>query len=133
MDATQVHAEIESKAKKEAVTETRDCTAMSVGQVVRQGDIYIHRVEADHAHGLALKTNQLVPGTSQGSRHVAVGGSAYEGTTLPTWCSEDTILGPCVDGPFTVTHPEHAHCTFGPGRFQITHQMDARTLERVQD
>ena len=33
----------------------------------------------------------------------------------------------------TVTHPEHAHMVLGPGCWQVTHQMDARSRERVQD
>ncbi len=119
----------------ENVQECRVIPPMSVGQVVRQGDIYIHAVAPDHAHGARTKNHQLALGSTQGSRHVApADAEVYEGTTAPTWASS-ALLGPLVKllKAGTITHPEHAHIALHPGCYQITHQMDALTLQRVRD
>jgi len=137
--AVQVYEQIEREAKENVVKDIRRIDKMEVGQVVRQGDIYIHCVWSDHSHGVlrkGVKARQLALGSTTGSRHVArPPARAYEGTTQPDWISETAFLGPCVDAPkrFTITHPEHADVELPAGRYQITHQMDARTLERVQD
>ena len=104
----------------------------------RQGDIYIHRVPVNHPHGKATKDRQLAHGHSMGSRHIVKGKvKCYAGTTLPTTCKEPrTFLGPMIeaDGPFVIEHPEHAHHEFlAAGCYQVTHQMDAMTGERVID
>jgi len=113
--------------------DVRRIKSMGVGHVVRQGDIYIHGVSEDHPHGKACG-RQLAQGTSKGSRHVADGGDCFEGVKAPEWC-EIALLGPLVKSPdrFTITHPEHADVCLPAGNYQITHQMDARTLERVRD
>ena len=71
-------------------------------------------------------------------RHVAEApAQVFEGTTLPPRCGERTFLGPFFIVPEgdrgPVTHPEHDHFDLPPGCYQVTHQMDARTLDRVQD
>jgi hypothetical protein len=135
-DAVTAHAEIERLAKENAKTEVRHVKEMAVGKVVRQGDIYIHRVDDDHAHGKALKDRQLALGNTMGSCHIAEKPSqVFEGTTLPKWCDRRTFMGPLVKSKkrFTVSHPEHAHVSLPPGCYQISHQMDARTMSRVQD
>jgi len=135
-DAAQAHEEIERLAKANAVPEVRRIKTMEIGKVVRQGDIYLHRVEGQHARGKKLRSRQLALGNTAGSRHIAETPSkVFEGTTLPGWCDQRTFLGPLVesDKPFTVTHPEHAHVELPAGTYQVTHQMDARTMERVQD
>ena len=109
---------------------------MEVGKVVRQGDIYIHCVEPTHLRGPKTENRQLAMGNSRGSRHVAEGQmQLFLGTTAPTWCMRGTFLGPLVvaSQPFTVTHHEHAHVELPAGTYQITHQMDPRTVERVLD
>ena len=44
----------------------------SLGDVVRQGDLYLVAIEA-LPKGTATRERQLVPGTTQGSRHVVEG------------------------------------------------------------
>lgn len=117
------------------VDAVRHIESISVGQFVRQGDIYIHCVDENHAHGPATDNRQLAMGETQGSRHVIEGECAVmEGTTTPDWATR-ALLGPLVKlfKRGTVTHPEHAHVSLPAGTYQITHQMDARTLERVRD
>src|SRR5205085_2372667 len=109
---------------------------IDVGCVVRQGDIYIHAVDSDHKHGEKSKSRQLALGETMGSRNVAEASAhVYAGTTLPEWCDRRTFLGPLVKAKkrFVVTHPEHAHVSLPAGEYQVTHQMDARTMARVQD
>lgn len=135
-DAATAHAEIERLAKVNAKPEVRFIERIDVGCVVRQGDIYIHAVEPKHPHGKKSKSCQLALGETMGSRHIAESPAVcYLGTTLPEWCDRRTFLGPLVNskGRFVITHPEHAHVSLPPGEYQITHQMDARTMARVQD
>lgn len=116
----------------------RDCTGMAVGQYSRQGDVYIHRVDDKHPRGKPRAERQLAIGTTQGSRHVAEEPAVvYEGATRPEWCREDAFIGPCIVVPqgetALVSHPEHAYSLHGAGTYQITHQADEATRQRVMD
>lgn len=109
---------------------------IKVGQYGRQGDILIHRVPDNHAHGELAKTNQLAIGITQGSRHMACGKMrVYEGTALPPTCALGTFLGPCIvaEEEFWIEHPEHAWHYYPAGVYQVTHQTDVRTRERMRD
>ena len=139
--ATQVYSTqelietIENQAKDRMVTKDRVVTNFPVGKIVRQGDIYIHAVPADHAHGAFREDKQLAQGVSQGSRHIAHCDKIYEGTTLPKGIANGTFLGPMImsDVEIRIGHPQHADVIIPAGCYQITHQMDARTLQRVAD
>ena len=70
------------------------------------------------------------------ARHIAEApAECFAGLKAPDYCAAGTFLGPVIvsDKPFTVSHPEHAHMKLGAGCYQVTHQMDARTLDRVKD
>lgn len=125
---------LEQIERAPANAEVRLIESIEVGQVVRQGDIYIHRVDDAHPRGKVTQNRQLAIGTTQGSRHVAESGSVFAGTTAPSWAPA-ALLGPCVESTerIQISHPEHAHIDLPRGTYQITHQMDARTLERVAD
>jgi hypothetical protein len=113
----------------------RRIEAMQIGQVVRQGDVYIHRVSADHPKGDKLKSRQLAVGSTKGARHVAEPPAAvYQGIMPPPDC-DSTLLGPRIDSErrFTISHPEHPDFSLPAGAYQVTHQMDARTMKRTQD
>lgn len=138
----EVYSEIETAAVKNAAATTQSglrIEAIKVGQAVRQGDIYIHCVPSNHAHGALRRgreARQLAVGQSHGARHLALFPAiVYGGTTLPSTCNERTFLGPCVISMdrFVVAHPEHAHISLPAGAYQVTHQMDAMTLDRVRD
>lgn len=132
--ASEAHTKVEGAA--EVRPEVRDFTGAEVGQVARQGDIYIARVAGDHRFGKPCGT-KLAMGNTQGSRHVAEGDvRCFEGTHAPSWCEAGTFLGPFISvgaGGGVVTHPEHAHIALGEGCYQVTHQMDAATRDRVVD
>lgn len=117
------------------VQDVRYIEQIKFGQWVRQGDIYIHCVAKDHAHGQVTKNRQLAMGNTQGSRHILEGeAELFEGSKAPDW-APNAFLGPLIKlfKRGTVTHPEHAHIDLPAGTYQITHQMDARTLQRVKD
>lgn len=140
VDAIEIHSRIEREAVEKAVPELRFVGSIDLLQHVRQGDIYIHRVADDHPHGKRAESNQLAVGDTQGARHVAEStASVYVGTALPPLPEIDPqrlpLLGPCIvaDDRFTITHPEHAHVSLPAGVYQVTHQMDARTFDRVRD
>jgi hypothetical protein len=136
MGVEDVHAEIVQKAKEKAVAEVRMVEKIKIGQAVRQGDIYIHCVAPTHLRGKKLESRQLALGDSQGSRHVAeLPAAVYEGVALPESCSQRTFLGPLIVSldRFKVVHPEHAHFSLPKGTYQVTHQSDARTKDRVID
>ena len=134
--------EIEARARATAAPEVRRVARHAVGAVARQGDVYLHAVAADHPGGARTQERQLVPGATQGSRHVAVGAVEVRlGTTLPPWVQAPPgVLAAALLGPLlrvrrraVVTHPEHAHVSLPVGTWQVTYQLDARTRQRVQD
>lgn len=103
---------------------------------VRQGDIYLTKVPDNHAHGKETLDHQLAMGNSKGSRHMADDGfEVFIGTTLPKCFREGTFLGPCIKNKSraTVEHPEHAWMSLPAGTWQVTHQMDMRTRQRMAD
>lgn len=135
METLKIYEQIETEAKEKNVHDNRTVTEFQIGKVIRQGDIYLHMVSPDHPHGDKTENRQLAIGASNGSRHMALDpAKVYDGTKAPEWCG-DVFLGPLVqsDKPFVVAHPEHANIECPAGTYQITHQMDARTLQRVQD
>lgn len=128
--------QITDNAMTKKVAEERVIAEFPIGKIARQGDIYICRVADDHVHGGPLESRQLAQGTSKGSRHIAeMPATVYEGTTAPPQAIATPFLGPCVqsDVEFRISHPEHSDVIVPAGTYQITHQMDARTLRRVQD
>lgn len=138
VDIVQHIEKVQKDADTTRVAKPRYFPIMKVGEIVRQGDIYIHRVDDKHEHGAELDSRQLAQGFSQGSRHVAEPPSkVYEGTTRPgsSTANGTVFLGPLVksDVEFTISHPQHANVTLGAGTYQITHQMDVKTLMRVRD
>jgi len=117
------------------VPDKRVVKKITIGQAVRQGDIYLHRVEDDHPRGDESENKQLAVGATRGSRHLAVGANCFEPQAVPSWVDANQPLGPLIvaQDSFTVTHPEHAHCELPRGTYQVTHQMDPRTRQRVED
>ena len=134
MDTMTAMQKIEAAAAEDTC-ESRNLAGMQIGQSARQGDIYIHRVSDNHPRGAAVGP-KLATGDLMNARHIAEApAECFAGVKAPDYCTAGTFLGPVIvsDKPFTVAHPEHAHISLGAGCYQVTNQMDARTLERVRD
>ncbi len=153
----EIHAKIKKEGKRNATQEIRFHEIVVKGKesflklkgsdklakAGRQGDIYFHLVDSKHPHGPKLKTRQLALGSGKGASHIA-GASilVYEGTKLPSYCGPRTFLGPFIvvkkrdmikHGLQQNDKDRHGYVSLPKGSYQITHQMDARTGERVVD
>jgi hypothetical protein len=119
----------------------RVITNMKIGEVVRQGDIYIERIPAITAKGKPVKSRQLAPGTTKGSRHIV-----DESPSVTLWESKPRLegkaafqIGPAIEAKcdFSITHPEHAWIKFVVGKatqfFQVWFQADFVRKERARD
>ena len=134
--AIEAYEEVEKLAKIKAQHEVRFIKNIEIGQGIRQGDIYIHRVPQTHPRGKVSLSNQLAIGETNGARHIAdAPAEVYQGVKLPEWCDARTFLGPVVvlKKRAVISHPEHANVSLPSGTYQVTHQMDARTMKRVVD
>lgn len=142
----QIAAIHKSAEKMEAAAPAKIGTA-SVGDVVRQGDLYLVCLESLPE---GTKTaRQLAPGNTQGSRHIAEGkccvylpkSPAAVARIISTVCrgSEvpEQLIGPLVEcvGETTITHPEHGHRTLPAGTTWATvyQRAFAEEVRRVQD
>lgn len=136
-----------SAAKKEKAA-TQVIGTASVGDVIRQGDLYLVCLDAMPA-STAAKSTQLAPGATQGSRHVAEGdcvvckpanraavarriGEVVRGAEIP-----EELVGPLVHcrGESTITHPEHGHKVLpADSVWAVVYQRAfAEEVRRVQD
>lgn len=109
--------------------------AASAGDVFRQGDIYIEKLERVPAGAVRIEKPeaQLAPGTTQGSRHVL---DSLEGVTMSRLATPNALDGPILDlaTERTITHPEHGNVILPPGCYRITYQRAfADELRRVAD
>lgn len=143
--AHEIAAVKRSASKREkALVET--IGTASIGDVVRQGDLYLVCVEIDRP-GMPAKTNQLAPGETQGSRHIATGecvvyqpddlyaeivNRSVKGVDIPR-----ELVGPVIQcvGQTTITHPEHGHKVLpADSTWAVVYQRAyADEIRRVQD
>ncbi len=106
---------------------------MKVGEGhVRQGDIYIWRIEAVPEGCTERKSNQLAEGASIGQRHMI--GAKAKLYDLPQKLRHE-LLGPVfvLTEREIGTHPEHAHYSLPSGVYQVGYQLNEQTRRRVQD
>ena len=135
METVEIIEKLAEEGKAKNVKESRLVLRHTVGKVIRQGDIYVHMVKADHPVGEQVNEKQLVNGTSLGARHILQGDTIiYETADRPSWLDSKMFLGKAFDttGRAVITHPEHAHVEFGAGfvgRCVVSHQIDMRTLK----
>jgi len=137
-DLTNLRKSVESMD----ASKTERIGAASPGDVVRQGDLYLVCLES-RAGEQETMFRQLAPGTTQGSRHVAVGKC-----TVRTGCIHATVakhhagvpeelVGPSIEclGDVTVTHPEHGDKVLPAGtNWAVVYQRAyAEEIRRVQD
>lgn len=144
---------VERVLKSKPAPDVRIPETVEIGQVIHQGDVYMHRVPDDWPRGELLGTRQIAVGDTIGSRHVVSGQGfeVYAGMKLPAWVKFSrlpnslrsrvvhALLGPVVvlRAPLVegegLVHPEHAHHRFPCGTYQVQYQLDGKTLRAVTD
>lgn len=126
-----IFEEIE-RAAAGADAETRFVREMTIGDHVRQGDVYVIACERTTARGDLTADRQVAPGNTLGSRHVAEGDLTVYARKAG---EKDVGFGPVIVArkEWRLTHPEHAHFVFPEGCYQIRYQIDERTRRAVQD
>lgn len=141
----EAYTRIKENAKR--MPKVRDCSGLKEGEVCRQGDVYLIVMPKGTVKKLhAVKSRQLVPGVTNGSRHIVA-----EDPKVKIWKSDPDLkwlenqvgfpvlpvqIGPCVESKdgFTLTHPSHPFCAkFPPGDVQVVYQVDAVTRQRAKD
>lgn len=122
-------------------SETERIGSPSLGDVVRQGDVYLVNIK-DLPKGKAEKNRQLAPGNTQGSRHIVEGNCQIikpDGFTSPITNERvpNVLVGPAFQcmGDCEVTHPEHGNKILPEGTtWQVVYQQAyAEEIRRVQD
>ena len=117
-----------------------DIPHLEDGQCYRQGDLNIFKMADNHPVGKKLDRRQLADGQSIGQRHVLLGAKfqVYEGVKAPAAVKDgEARLGYAFDvlsNDCRNAHPEHVHFKFHQqGRYQVMHQLDRQTLQRMAD
>jgi hypothetical protein len=140
-------AAVAKSAEKMHAAEPAKVGTASVGDVVRQGDLYLVCLESLPA---GTKTRrQLAPGDTQGSRHIAEGECAVYQPKEPAAVAQliatvcrganvpQELVGPLVEchGDTTIAHPEHGHRILPAGSvWAVVYQRAfAEEVRRVQD
>jgi len=105
--------------------------AASPGDAWRQGDVYITLLDSLPEGALLLDdpSNQLAPGTTQGSRHCL---DSLDGVTMYRLPRPEMLDGPVLEcrQQRTITHPEHGDVVLPPGIYGITYQRDLDAEDR---
>jgi hypothetical protein len=112
----------------------------SVGDNVRQGDLYLVCIDRLPI-GKPSNERQLVPGTTQGSRHTLRGDATIvTGTTFCNPSGEEipeVLIGPAFvcNSDVTIEHPEHGDKILPQGTaWQCVYQQAyAEVVRRVAD
>lgn len=142
----EVSNDIQLDANNKKSSDIRFVKTILQGQVVRQGDIYIHCVSQDFTKGRLSESRKLAMGDTQGSRHIAEApAQVFQGIDLPTYMLNqyrgsklkllNAVGGPFIESEarFIISHPEHSNVSLPMGCYQISHQLDPRTATRVKD
>ena len=108
----------------------------SIGDVVRQGDLYLVNIESLPA-GKKLEDRQLAEGNTQGSRHVVQGDVSLVSPEAAHPGIDRVLCGPAFhcNEAAEVTHPEHGNKILPKDTtWRVTFQRaHAEEMRRVQD
>jgi len=114
----------------------------SIGEWVRQGDIYITAVERPMKNCKPIDNfdGQLAVGNSRGSRHCISRNQlssvkAYHHPDFGSRTSPEAGMFLEIAKDVEVTHPEHGTVNLGPGCYEVTYQVDffGKEKSRVRD
>jgi hypothetical protein len=108
--------------------------AASVGDAVRQGDIYITKLKAvpKEAKLMKVPAAQLAPGNTRGSRHIL---KSLEGVKMYSIGDSRNIYnGPIIEATqeIEIDHPEHGNWICPPGVYGVSYQrtVDSEGVQR---
>ena len=91
-----------------------------IGALVRQGDVYLQRVERVEARLRAYRSRQLAPGNAPGSRHTIEGKARLRRHLGPV----SHLAGPVIFAASRIVlrHPQHASISLPAGIYQAYYQ-----------
>lgn len=128
--------EMNSNLEKIDVSKPDRIGSPSLGDVVRQGDLYLVCIQ-ELPKGKPTNNRQLAPGNTQGSRHILEGRCKIVECDKPHARIHDSLCGPAFhcEGEVTVAHPEHGHKILPEDTTWrvIYQQAYADEVRRVQD
>lgn len=118
--------------------------AASIGDFVRQGDLYLivsDKPPASYVKAAAKKKSvQLVPGNTEGAKHCLDSLAAVDLYYPSDWPNFDSLDGPCftTKSEVTVLHPTHGAVTVPKGftistRYQREIDVETRRERRNAD
>lgn len=123
--------EIQSVSAKVNHKETRVIREIPVGKAVRQGDLYVRRIDKVPSN-YTVETHklQLVSGSTKGAQHFVEKTPSMKLFVDPS--NKDALAGPCIISreEVHIRHPEHANFKLPAGIYQITYQRDFAYEER---
>ena len=133
--AIQALETVKKSAEKMHSAKTERIGSPSLGDVVRQGDVYLVCIDR-LPEGKETKDRQLAPGNTQGSRHIMEGDvTMVTGVRFKDFNS--ALVGPAFkcNSDATVTHPEHGNKVLPQDTvWQVVYQQAfAEEIRRVQD
>jgi len=134
MQVIEIHQRIQALAEEIKAKPEPLKIEIPVGSHAVQGDVYIQTLAAvPTGWSLTNPTQQIAPGTTQGSRHIL---ESMDGIEMYTSSDASPLDGPCIVAKksFELTHPEHGHLILCPGVYRITYARQyAEELRRVAD
>jgi hypothetical protein len=141
--AIEAHNKILQEAAKVVGKRTKE--TCEIGKGIRQGDLYIIRINdvgptkikgleeaVNPANCTSLGGDQLAMGTTMGSRHTIREGQASFWTDPR---NANPVFGGCVKsaGRWDLEHPEHDDWNMPEGTYGVFYQLDWQTKQRVRD
>lgn len=148
--ADKAFAKIQRGAERIRNDEPATIGTVSIGDVVRQGDLYVVAIEALPEVLRPLKSRQLAPGHTRGSRHILVGDAEIfepnkdqvlaviaRALAPRNFESYAPLVGPVFRtiGQCELDHPEHGNRLLPAGDcFAVIYQRAfGREVQRQQD
>lgn len=118
----------------------RDATDLKIGEGIRQGDIYVIRVDGRRLAKRkvqALTERNLAQNTGTGHGHIAEGNLlTYPSLEGPIpGVKPDALRGLSIraNEEWLLKHDEHCSFKLPAGYFQVLFQLDWETRKRVED
>lgn len=132
--AIAVHTHVQEFATHKAKQAVRYIDAIKVGEFIRQGDVYLERIEKRdmESYKTVTQDRQLAPGTTKGSRHIVAASSNV--TIYTTENVHSFLMGPQIEAKdrFVLEHPEHAHFSLPAGTYQARYQQEWTEKDEVR-